>query len=57
MTFKELKQTVAYKTASVIELYDDETGKEIDNIPNKALDNMEVVDFCIASGFLSATLR
>ena len=58
MLYKEFKQTDAFKTADMVDLYWDRTGKEIpDAIPDAELDELEVVHTSSTGGFLSITLK
>lgn len=56
MTYAEFKRTEIYKTADVVEIFD-EDGIEIDNnIPEEELDSMEVKAYFIKGGWLTLEL-
>ena len=56
MTYNEFKQLDIYKTADVVETFDD-NGIEIeDSVPDGDLNNMEVKQYSIKSGWLIVEL-
>lgn len=56
MTYAEFKRTEIYKTADVVEIFD-EDGIEIDNnVPEEELDSMEVKAYFIKGGWLTLEL-
>ena len=56
MTYNEFKQLDIYKTADVVETFDD-NGIEIeDSVPDEDLNNMEVKQYSIKSGWLIVEL-
>lgn len=56
MTYKAFKRLDIYKTADVVELFD-EDGIEInDNIPEEELDEMDVKGYFVKSGWLTLEL-
>ena len=56
MTYAEFKRTEIYKTADVVEIFD-EDGIEIDNnTPEEELDSMEVKAYFIKGGWLTLEL-
>ena len=56
LTYAEFKRLDVYKTADVVEIFD-ENGIEIDNnIPEEELDGMEVQAYFVNSGQLTLEL-
>ena len=56
MTYKAFKRLDVYKTADVVEIFD-ENGIEIDdNIPEEELDRMDVKGYFVKSGWLTLEL-
>lgn len=56
MTYAEFKRLDIYKTVDVVEIFD-EKGIEIDdNIPDEALDGMDVKGYFIKGGWLALEL-
>lgn len=56
MTYAEFKRTEIYKTADVVEIFD-ENGFEIDDkIPEEELNSMEVKAYFVKGGWLTLEL-
>ena len=56
MTYKAFKRLDVYKTADVVEIFD-ENGIEVDdNIPEEELDGMEVKAYSVKGGWLTLEL-
>lgn len=56
MTFKEFKNTDAYKSADILELVDKDGCEFEDAFPEDKLDAMNVVTFIAKSGWISIVL-
>lgn len=57
MTFAEFKNTLEYRCASILEVFDENGIEFDDDYPEEEFERMNVVDFEIRSGCVSIVLK
>ena len=53
LTYAEFKRLDVYKTADVVEIFDENGVKIDDNIPEEELDGMDVTAYSVKGGWLT----